>query len=117
MWNLKILKKLLDNWNFKIKKIYLNTSNDLFSSDDWELKALSHFNWMDNYFTITFDNWDELSIWDFNKYQIDSDLNESTREKEQINELLNSDSFNYTINELNNFIEILAKENNLVFNK
>jgi len=116
MWNLKIIKTLLDNWNFKIKKIYLNTSKDIYSSDDWELKSLTNFDWMNNYFTITFENWDELSIWDFNKYQVDSD-NNITREIEQINEVLNDKNFNYTLAELNDFIEQLATENHLQFNK
>lgn len=117
LWNLKKIKKLLDNMNIKIKKINLNTSMDLFSSEDNKLKSLSHFDWLNSYFTIVFDNWDQLSLWDFNEYQVDSD-NVSTRNIEQINDLLkdNDNNFIYTLNELNNFIEQLSYENNIIFN-
>lgn len=110
LWKLLALKKLLDLTNPKIKKIYVNTAQELYSSTDWEIPRLKRFDWMNNYYTITFDNWDELSIWDFSKYQI-SDNNEKTREVEQINELL--EDIDFSIDELNYFIEDIAKSYNI----
>lgn len=112
IWNLKALKILLDRLNQKIKRISLNTSMDIFSTDDNKLRYLKNFNWLDNYFIIIFENYDELCIWDYDNFDFDT----NTREKEQIQELLKDTNLTYTLDELNNLIELICKENNFNIN-
>ena len=102
----KLFYQLFDKKD--IRKIDVNNRDEYFSTEDKDIpfKMLKTFNWMDNYYMIYFhDNYDELCIWDYNNF----DTENSNQKTEQFNEYLKDLMWEFSVQELNDFIEPLIK--------
>ena len=104
MNNLKNLYILLENkWILqKIDRISSNTQQDLFDTQDKELKLLRNFDTTNNYYSFYWKNL-EFHIWDFTK------MIEWNIDKEDFEEIADD----FTLKELNTFVLDIIKQNKI----